>query len=163
MSKPHQNPTAEHELVITRLIDAPREKVYRCWTNPELLQQWFAPKPFTVSKVEQELRPGGRSTVTMRSPDGQEFPNPGIYLEVVPNERIVFTDAFSPGFIASRRAVYGGRSHVRRRRRQDTLHRQSLALERSHQGAPRGDGLPHRLGPMRRTARGLGQDAVITG
>lgn len=95
------NPTAaaEHELVLTREIAAPRANVYRCWTEPALLKQWFAPKPFSVASVESDLRPGGGSTVVMRSPEGQEFPNPGIYLEIVPNERLVFTDAFTPGFI----------------------------------------------------------------
>jgi uncharacterized protein YndB with AHSA1/START domain len=90
---------AEHELVLTRLMDAPKEKLYRCWTEPALLEQWFAPKPWTVKVVEQDLRAGGASVVMMRSPEGQEFPNPGIYLEVVPNRRLVFTDAFRPGFI----------------------------------------------------------------
>ena len=56
MTKPNI-PAAEFELSVTRLIDAPREKVYRCWTEPELMKQWFAPKPWSVSKVERELRP----------------------------------------------------------------------------------------------------------
>ncbi|MET0390850.1 MAG: SRPBCC family protein [Polyangiales bacterium] len=98
MTKPNTN-AAEHELILKRVLDAPKEKLYRCWTEPELIKQWFAPKPFSVSKVENDLRPGGGSTVVMRSPDGQEFPNPGIYLEVVPNKRLVFTDAFLPGYI----------------------------------------------------------------
>ena len=98
MTKPNI-PAAEFELSVTRLIDAPREKVYRCWTEPELMKQWFAPKPWSVSKVERELRPGGACTITMQSPEGQEFPNPGIYLEIVPNQRLVFTDGFGPGFV----------------------------------------------------------------
>lgn len=92
-------PAAEHELVLTRLLDAPKEKLYRCWTEPALLEQWFAPKPWVAKVVEHDLRAGGASVVVMRSPDGQEFPNPGIYLEVVPNRKLVFTDAFGPGFI----------------------------------------------------------------
>lgn len=91
--------TAQHELSITRLIDAPREKVFRCWSEPELLKQWFAPKPWSIARVEADFRPGGASTITMRSPEGQEFPNPGIYLEIVPNQRLVFTDAFAAGFV----------------------------------------------------------------
>lgn len=85
----------ERELVLTRLIDAPREKLFRAWTDPELMKQWFAPLPWTVSKAETDVRPGGSNMVVMRSPDGNEFPNAGIYLEVVENERLVFTDAYT--------------------------------------------------------------------
>lgn len=85
---------ADRELVLTRLIDAPREKLYRCWTEPKLLMQWFAPKPWTTVGAEMDLRPGGASLMVMRSPEGQEFPNPGVVLEAVKNERLVFTDAY---------------------------------------------------------------------
>src|SRR5215813_10186141 len=89
------SPTLDRELVLTRIIDAPREKVFRAWTEPELLKQWFAPLPWTTPKVETDVRPGGSTYFVMRSPEGQEFPNRGVYLEVVPNERLVFTDAFT--------------------------------------------------------------------
>lgn len=85
----------ERDLVLTRLVDAPRAKLYRGWTEPELLKQWFAPLPWTTSSAELDLRPGGASCIVMRSPDGQEFPNRGVILEVVPNEKLVFTDAFT--------------------------------------------------------------------
>jgi uncharacterized protein YndB with AHSA1/START domain len=85
----------DRELVLTRLIDAPREKLFRAWTEPKLVKQWFAPLPWTTSAAEIDLRPGGASLIVMRDPDGNEFPNPGIYLEVVKNERLVFTDAFT--------------------------------------------------------------------
>lgn len=87
-------PNSDRELVLTRLIDAPREKVFRAWTDPELLKQWFAPLPYTTPKAELDVRPGGSNLVVMRGPDGQEMPNRGVYLEVVLNERLVFTDAF---------------------------------------------------------------------
>lgn len=90
---------AEHELVLERVFDAPPEKVYRCWTDPALIPQWFAPRPWTISKVEQDLRPGGSSSITMKDPDGNAFPNPGVYLEVVPNRRLVFTDAFQGDWV----------------------------------------------------------------
>lgn len=90
--------TADRELVLNRLLDAPREKIYRCWTEPELLVQWFTPKPWTTTKAELDLRPGGGSLVVMRSPEGEEHPNRGVYLEVVKNERIVFTDAYTAGW-----------------------------------------------------------------
>ena len=87
--------STQHELVISRLIDAPREKIFRCWTEPALLKQWFAPKPWTTATAETDVRPGGSSFVVMRSPEGQEVPCPGVYLEVVPNTRLVFTDAYT--------------------------------------------------------------------
>jgi len=90
-----QTPDADRELVLTRLIDAPREKVFRCWTDPALLKQWFAPLPWTISHVEMDLRSGGTSLIVMKSPEGQEYPNPGVVLEVVKNEKVVFTDAYT--------------------------------------------------------------------
>lgn len=82
------------ELGLTRWIAASPDKVYRCWTEPALLVQWFTPPPFTTSAAETDLRIGGASLIVMRSPEGQEFPNRGQYLDVVPNERLVFTDAY---------------------------------------------------------------------
>ena len=89
------SPSPDRELVLTRLIDAPRETLYRCWTEPALMKQWFAPKPYETPVVEVDVRPGGANLIVMRGPDGQDMPNRGIYLEVVPNERLVFTDAFT--------------------------------------------------------------------
>ena len=87
--------STKHELVLTRDIAVSCEKLYRCWTEPELIKQWFAPKPWTTSHAETDVRPGGASLIVMRSPDGKDFPNPAVYLEVVPNERIVGTDAYT--------------------------------------------------------------------
>jgi uncharacterized protein YndB with AHSA1/START domain len=87
--------SADRELVLSRLIDAPPRKVYRAWTEPELLKQWFAPKPFTTPIAEHDVRPGGANLIVMRGPDGTDMPNRGVYLEVVPNERLVFTDAYA--------------------------------------------------------------------
>lgn len=86
---------SDRDLVLTRLIDAPPEKVYRAWTDPELLKQWFAPKPYTTPAAQLDVRAGGTSTVVMRSPEGQDLPNSGVYLEVVPNRKLVFTDAYT--------------------------------------------------------------------
>jgi uncharacterized protein YndB with AHSA1/START domain len=86
--------SADRELVLTRLINAPRAKVYRAWTDPELLKQWFAPKPYTTPIVEVDVRPGGSAYFVMRGPDGKDLPNRGVYLEVVPNEKLVSTDAY---------------------------------------------------------------------
>jgi uncharacterized protein YndB with AHSA1/START domain len=86
---------SDRDLVLTRLIDAPREKLFRAWTEPELLKQWFAPLPYTTPVAELDVRPGGASLVVMRGPDGVDMPNRGVYLEVVPNERLVVTDAYT--------------------------------------------------------------------
>jgi uncharacterized protein YndB with AHSA1/START domain len=86
--------SADRELVLTRLINAPRAKVYRAWTDPALLKQWFAPKPYTTPIVEIDVRPGGSAYFVMRGPDGKDLPNRGVYLEVVPNEKLVSTDAY---------------------------------------------------------------------
>ena len=88
-------PIDAHELRITRLIDAPRDRLFRAWTDPALLKQWFAPLPYTTSEAELDVRPGGASRIVMRSPDGQDMPMHGVYLEVVPNEKLVFTDAYT--------------------------------------------------------------------
>jgi uncharacterized protein YndB with AHSA1/START domain len=88
-------PASDRELVLCRLINAPAAKLYQAWTEPALLKQWFAPKPWGISRVENDVRSGGKSLTVMKSPDGQEFPNAGIYLEVIPNKKLVFTDAFT--------------------------------------------------------------------
>ena len=85
---------SNRELVQTRLIDAPPSKVYEAWTNPESIKQWFTPRPYTTPIAELDVRVGGANYIVMRDPDGNEFPNRGVYLEVVPNKRLVFTDAY---------------------------------------------------------------------
>jgi uncharacterized protein YndB with AHSA1/START domain len=87
--------SADRELMLTRLIDAPREKVYRAWTDANLLKQWFAPLPYTTPVAELDVRPGGANLIVMRGPDGKDMANRGVYLDVVPNERLVFTDAYT--------------------------------------------------------------------
>ena len=82
------------DLMITRMFDAPPPAVYRAWTQPDLLKQWFAPQPWTVIKAELDVRPGGTSLIVIDDGQGNEFPSRGVYLEVVENERIVFTDAY---------------------------------------------------------------------
>ena len=85
----------KRELVLTRIYDAPRERVFQAFTRPELLKQWFAPLPWTISSAELDVRPGGSCMIVMRDPDGNDYPNPGVYLEVVENERLVTTDAYT--------------------------------------------------------------------
>ena len=88
---------AEHELSVTRLIDAPVELVWKIAT--ERLTEWWCPRPWTTEVVEQDWRPGGRSAMIMRGPDGEAHPMEGVFLEVTPNRRFVFTDAFRAGWI----------------------------------------------------------------
>lgn len=89
-----ESPLSERELVLVRETDVPREKLYAGWTTAELYPQWFCPKPWYVSDVELDVRSGGFSRMNFNGPDGERFPNTGVYLEVVPNEKIVFTDAY---------------------------------------------------------------------
>ena len=91
-------PDPERDLVLERDIDVPREKVWAAWTEPEHLRRWFTPAPWTVASCRIDLRPGGVFHVVMRSPEGEEHPSSGCYLEVVPCERLVWTDALLPGY-----------------------------------------------------------------
>lgn len=89
--------SSEYELSITRLINAPPAMVFRIWT--ERTEEWFAPKPWRTRIIEQDLRAGGRSALIMSGPDGDLPQMEGVFLEVVPNERIVSTDAFTAGWL----------------------------------------------------------------
>jgi uncharacterized protein YndB with AHSA1/START domain len=84
-----------YELKLTRLIDATPDKVFRCWTDPDLIPRWFCPPPWGVSRAEVDLRPGGANLIVMSGPEGQEMPNRGTYLEVIPDRKLVFTDAYT--------------------------------------------------------------------
>ena len=86
---------SDRELVLTRIINAPREKLFRAWTEPALITQWFTPPPWETIRAETDVRPGGAILIVMRGPDGTEVPNRGVYLEVAKNERIVSTDAYT--------------------------------------------------------------------
>jgi uncharacterized protein YndB with AHSA1/START domain len=86
------------DLVLERVIDVPRDLVWRAWTEPEHVKKWFTPAPWTTTDCEIDLRPGGIFRFIMRSPEGKDFPNTGCFLEVVPNERLVWTDALLPGY-----------------------------------------------------------------
>jgi uncharacterized protein YndB with AHSA1/START domain len=104
MFQSNGSPISARELTFERMLDASADKLFRAWTEPDLLQKWFCPRPWTVSSAQLDVRPGGASLVTMRSPEGQDVPNRGVYLEVVKNERLVFTDAFVEAWVPSERA-----------------------------------------------------------
>lgn len=101
MAKPEPKAADDRELVLTRVINAPAEKLYRAWTEPKLLKQWWAPRPWTTTRAELDVRPGGTANIVMRSPEGQDMPCPGIYLDVVPNKQLVFTDAYREAWVPS--------------------------------------------------------------
>ena len=98
----------DRDLVITRDIAASPDTLYRCWTEPELMKQWFTPRPWTTPVIEVDLRPGGSNLIVMRGPDGTEFPNRGVYLEIVKNERLVFTDAYTKAWEPSEKPFFTG-------------------------------------------------------
>ncbi len=85
----------EQEIVITRVFDAPRKRVFKAWTEPERLMRWWGPNGFTTPVCKIDLRPGGVFHNCMRSPEGRDYWSKGVYREVVEPERIVCTDSFS--------------------------------------------------------------------
>ncbi|WP_317064921.1 SRPBCC domain-containing protein [Methanoculleus caldifontis] len=82
-------------LSIQRIFAAPRERVWKAWTDPEMIAQWWGPAGFTAPVVRVDLRKGGRYHFSMRSPEGQESWSTGEYREIVPMEQLVFTDSFA--------------------------------------------------------------------
>lgn len=87
-----------NDLLLERVLNAPRAAIWRCWTEPDLLKQWFCPKPWTVSEATMVLQPGGEFMTVMHGPEGERVENMGVFLEVLPGERLIFTDAFAPGW-----------------------------------------------------------------
>ena len=85
------------ELLLTRVIDAPRERVFEAWSKPELVARWFAPQPYTLPRCEMDFRTGGRFSMAMRSPEGQEHSFTGVYREVTPPSKLVWTGEFPYG------------------------------------------------------------------
>ena len=88
----------ELDLVIDRVLKAPPSLVWRCWTEPALICQWFCPRPWSVSEAVVDLRPGGRFFTLMKGPDGEVVPNEGSFLEIVPQRKLVFTDMFGADY-----------------------------------------------------------------
>jgi uncharacterized protein YndB with AHSA1/START domain len=88
-------PSSTERMVITRVFDAPRELVWRAWTDPQYVMQWWGPKGFTSPVCKIDFRVGGKFLCCMRTPDGQDFWNAGEYHEIVPLEKIVSSMYFS--------------------------------------------------------------------
>jgi uncharacterized protein YndB with AHSA1/START domain len=91
-------PDPKLDLVLERVVDVPKELVWMAWTMPEHLKKWFTPVPWRTVDCEIDLRPGGIFHTVMRGPEGQEFSNTGCYLEIVENEKLVWTGALGPGY-----------------------------------------------------------------
>jgi uncharacterized protein YndB with AHSA1/START domain len=111
MTMPKMKLTAEpgeQQLVLTRVFDAPRELVFRAFTDPELIPQWWGPRRYTTTIDKMDVRPGGSWRFVHRGEDGQEFAFRGVYHEITPPERIVWTFEFEgmPGHISLDTAVF---------------------------------------------------------
>ena len=102
------------DLVLRRSVAVPPALIWAGWTQPEHLKKWFAPAPWAVSSCEIDLRPGGMCRTVMRSPEGQEFPNVGCYLEIIENQKLVFTDALAPGYRPAAKPFFHRRHHPSR-------------------------------------------------
>ena len=89
---------ADLDLLLFRELPLTTHQVWRAWTEPELLKQWFTPAPWRTVECEIDLRPGGIFRTVMAGPDGESGGGTGCYLEVLPNERLVWTGALLPGF-----------------------------------------------------------------
>jgi uncharacterized protein YndB with AHSA1/START domain len=120
------------DLVLERDIDVPPDLVWAAWTQPEHIEKWFAPAPWSVAECEIDLRPGGVFRTVMRSPEGQEFPGVGCYLEVVPEERLVWTDALLPGYRPAEQPFFTG--VITMRPRGGGTHYVATALHRDEAG-----------------------------
>lgn len=86
------------DLLLERIVDVPPELVWKAWTRPEHLKQWFCPKPWQTTECEIDLRPGGLFRTVMQGPDGESHEGNGCYLEIVENRKLVWTDALEKDY-----------------------------------------------------------------
>jgi uncharacterized glyoxalase superfamily protein PhnB/uncharacterized protein YndB with AHSA1/START domain len=100
MLREKESNTAERELTISRLLNAPRELVWEVWTKPEHIKNWWGPNGFTNTIFSMEVKPGGVWDFIMHGPDGTDYKNKSIYKEIIKPERIVF-EHVSPKFTAT--------------------------------------------------------------
>ena len=92
---------ATYSLQLTRDMNVAVDKLFKAWTTPERMGEWFCPKPWKVTEARLDVRAGGSSYILMEGPEGEKIPNHGIYLEVVPNKKLVFTDAYTSAWVPS--------------------------------------------------------------
>lgn len=86
----------DREIVLSRVFDAPRALVFKAWTDPDHFFNWFGPKGFTCTMESIDVRVGGHCKFEMRAPNGKIYPNLMEYIEIVPNERLVFDHGSGP-------------------------------------------------------------------
>ena len=86
------------DLQLERVVDVSPEQIWAAWTVPQHLVKWFTPAPWKTVECEIDLKPGGLFRTVMRSPEGEDFPNSGCYLEIVPNRKLVWTAALEAGW-----------------------------------------------------------------
>jgi uncharacterized protein YndB with AHSA1/START domain len=99
MTPSYYTPDPALDLVLERVVPVPPDRVWRAWTEPALLKEWFCPRPWRTAECDVDLRPGGVFRVVMQSPEGESAPpNLACYLEVVPNQRLVWTVSLGPGY-----------------------------------------------------------------
>ena len=129
---------AERELVVSRLIDAPRSLVFKAWTDPVHVARWWGPRGFTTTYCEMDIRPGGAYRFCMRSPEGTDHWKRGVFREIVAPERLVFTFAWedatgNPGHELLTTVTFAEHGHATKL----TLHQavfQSAEACESHRG-----------------------------
>lgn len=98
MTRSTSRPDPKLDLVLERIVDVPRELVWRAWTTPEHVKKWFTPAPWTTVDCEIDLCAGGIFRTETQSPEGERSSQVACYLEVIENERLVWTLALLPGF-----------------------------------------------------------------
>ena len=98
-------PDPRFDLLLERVLDVPRHRVWECWTTPRHVLKWFTTAPWKTVECKFDLRPGGRFFAMMQSPEGKNFPNEGCFLEIVKNEKLVWTGAMGPGYRPKEKSV----------------------------------------------------------
>ncbi|RWX78706.1 polyketide cyclase [Neorhizobium lilium] len=97
-----------HSLQIIRELEATADQLFKAWTTPERMGEWFCPKPWRVTEARLDVRPGGSSFILMEGPNGEKVPNRGVYLDVVPGRKLVFTDAYTSAWVPSEKPFMTG-------------------------------------------------------
>ena len=129
MSRSTYVPNPKTDLVLERVVDVPPELVWAAWTQPEHLKNWFTPAPWKTIDAEIDLRPGGIFRTTMLSPEGQQFPNVGCYLEVIDGAKPEAGARMKNDAVESAFRIFGSAAAKQRRydgQKQDLFHMMSL-------------------------------------